>query len=136
MKTDSRRKAAGIRSAILIASLVLAAGCAAASSSPAAAGEAFLAALRDGDFAEAAALSTDTTAGIVLFMEKMVAANNETREDLEFPIPPADSEIIHLESAGDGSVMTLRYSAGQRTFVLRAVEIQGTWKIELPRSSW
>jgi hypothetical protein len=104
--------------------------------SPADTGMQFLEALQAGDFSGAAELSTDNTAGIVLFLEKMVAARLETLEDLEFPIPPPGEEIVLISEQEAGDIVSLRYSSGGRVFALRATEINNKWKIEMPRESW
>lgn len=99
-------------------------------------GEAFLSALRDGDFQGAADLSTDSTAGIVLFMGKMMEANKETGEELQFPVPAVDTEISLVDRSPGDEYTQLRYHAGSRDFQLQAVQIQGRWLIDMPREYW
>lgn len=97
-------------------------------------GRDFLLALQEHNFEEAAALATDDTAAIVLFMKEMLIANTETNELLELPLPVAEPRHVSTTEA-EGYVI-LEFEAGKEKFVLHGIETEGKWKIRLPRSGW
>ncbi len=97
-------------------------------------GRNFLRALQQHNFEEAASLSTENTAAIVLFMEDMLAAGSETGGFLDLPLPVSEPEHI-LTFEADG-YRVLQFTAGGQEFILHGRKINGRWKIDLPRSSW
>ena len=106
------------------------------SNKPVDSGKAFLTALQQHNFEEAATLSTNETAAIVLFMKQMLIATEETGEYLEFPLPTADTKVEHLTTTAADGYLILEYASGNQNFVLHSIETDGKWKIRLPRSSW
>ena len=114
-----------------ISLLVISTGC---SPGPEETGRKFLLALQQRDFEKAASLSTNDTAAIVLFIQEMLIANDETREYLDLPLPVAEPE--YLSTADAEGYVILEFIAGNQNFVLHGIETKGRWKIRLPRSSW
>ncbi|AHC16564.1 hypothetical protein [Salinispira pacifica] len=96
----------------------------------------FLQALQGYNFAEAAEVSLDNTAGLLLFMEKMHETAAEQGETISLPIPPANREIMLVSEEARTGYRRMRYRIGETLMVLNAFESDGRWFIELPRESW
>lgn len=103
---------------------------------PVKAGEIFLEALSEHDFEAAIRISTDRTATFLLLLQDMLAANEESQEDLDFPIPKQGAEIILLSKSELQDSVRMEFQAGERLFVLEAYTVGSLWFIELPRESW
>jgi len=108
--------------------------CAGCASRPEDAGRQFLLALQEHNFEEAAALATDDTAAIVLFMKEMLIANAEFNEFLDLPLPVAEPR--HISTTEETGRIVMEFEAGTETFVLHGVAVGRKWKIQLPRSMW
>lgn len=126
--------------ALLLILALLPLSCSYGTDTPDGASRAFLEALQEGDFQTAADLSLDSSAGLILFMEKMIKAANERpetgQESLSLPIPPKDTDITLISAEERTGYQRMSYRIGEKVFVLHAIESDGEWFIELPRESW
>ncbi len=80
-------------------------------------------------------MATTDTAGIILFIEKMIDASKTTGEILELPIPGEGDMELRSSEQRDG-YRYLEFTSGEELFILHALEVGDGWKIRLPRGQW